>query len=73
MGTREIKDRYARSFARGDFPSLEELIEEHPEYAGEITEFCLGFWPFANHMKAQLEETLLWYVDDRHSEDRSEA
>jgi len=65
---REIKNDYARAFVRGDFPTLEELVEEHPEHAEALVDFGFRFWPFANHMKAQLEETLLWYVDDTHQE-----
>lgn len=67
MTLREIKEGYAKAFAEGNFPTLEELIEEHPDHAEELAEFCLNFWPFANHLKGRMAETLLWWVDEHDS------
>lgn len=63
MTPREIKEEYARAFAKGDAPTLERLVDEHPEHAEELAEFCMRFWPFANHLRGQMIETLLWWVD----------
>lgn len=61
---RQIKEDYAKSFVNGDFPTLEKLIEDHPEHAQELTKFCINLWPFAGFLKDQLTETLLWWIDD---------
>lgn len=63
---RQVKDDYARSFVKGDFPTLEELVNDYPEHAEELAGFVMDFWPFADFMKLQLTETLLWWVDDNH-------